>query len=394
MNLLTLSLAGLRDARLTHALNILVLALGIGTVTLLLLFSGSMTDRLVRDARGIDMVVGAKGSPLQLVLSTVFQADIPTGNIDAGEVAVLAHNPMIARAVPLALGDAAHGFRIVGTTPEYLGLYGAHLAAGRVWQAPMEAVLGAQAAQAMRLHLGDQFVGAHGIRGDGEMHTGFPYTVTGILAPTGRVIDRLIMTPVESVWRVHEDEKRPGDPLEVTAVLLQARTPLALVMLPHVINSRTPYQAAVPSFEAARLFSLLGLGLSAFRAMGGVLIVSAGLGMLIALVTRLRERRSELATLRLLGASRGQLFVSVLIEALVLAGIGAVAGIALGHAVAWGLSVYVPSGQALASMSIGWRSSEWSLLAVALGVGVLAAVIPAVTAYRSDVSSALGGAGG
>jgi putative ABC transport system permease protein len=391
MNLVTLSLAGLRDARLTHALNILILAMGVATVTLLLLFSGTATDRLLRDGRGIDMVVGAKGSPLQLVLSTVFQTDIPTGNIDLAELQTLARNPMIRRAVPLALGDATHSFRIVGTTPEYLALYNAHLAAGRVFQQPMEAVLGAQTAQRLHLHVGDQFVGAHGVNGNGELHSAFPYTVTGILAPTGAVIDRLALTPVESVWRVHADEHTAADPAQqITAVLVQARTPLALVMLPYMINLRTPYMAAIPAQQAARLFSLLGFGLAAFRALAWVLIASAGLGMLIALTTRLRERRQELATLRLLGASRSQLFISVLIEALILATLGALLGLALGHAGAWVLSVWFPSGQAMASIEAGWRPTEWGLLALAIGMGLLAAAIPAITAYRSDVSPVLG----
>jgi putative ABC transport system permease protein len=392
MNLFTLSLAGLRDARLTHALNILILAMGIATVTLLLLFSGTATDRLLRDGRGIDMVVGAKGSPLQLVLSTVFQTDIPTGNIDLAEVQTLAHNPMIRRAVPLALGDATHSFRIVGTTPDYVALYNAHLAQGQMFQQPMQAVLGSQVAQSLHLHPNDTFVGAHGVSGNGELHSAFPYTVTGILAPTGAVIDRLVLTPVESVWRVHADEHTAADPAQqVTAVLVQARTPLALIMLPYQINLRTPYMAAIPAQQAARLFSLLGFGLSAFRALAWVLIATAGLGMLIALTTRLRERRGELATLRLLGASRLQLFISVLIEALILATLGALLGLALGHAGAWSLSVWFPSGQAMASIESTWRPSEWGLLALAIAVGLIAAAIPAVTAYRSDVSPVLGG---
>lgn len=391
MNLLTLSLAGLRGARLTHALNILILALGLGTVTLLLLFSSTLTERLTRDTRGIDLVVGAKGSPLQLVLSTVFQADFPTGNIPLEEADAILRNPMVDYGVPMALGDAVASFRIVGTTPDYLRLYDATLTRGRLWQRPLEAVLGAETTRHLRLGIGDTFVSAHGVNDNGDVHRGFPYTVVGILAPTGSVIDRLALTSVESVWKVHENLFRLAPPREVTALLLHVRTPLAIVTLPHQINSQTALQAAVPSFEAARLFSLLGFGLAAFRALAGILIASAGLGILIALVTRMRERRRELAVLRLLGASRGKLFATVLIEAMVLAGIGAAVGLLLGHAAAWALVEWLPSGHALAAMSVGWQPSEWRIPAVALGIGFLAATIPAVTAYRSEVSSALGG---
>lgn len=391
MNLLTLSLAGLRGNGLTHVLNSVVLGLGLGTITLLLLFSGAIGDRVTRDARGIDLVVGAKGSPLQLVLSAVFQADIPTGNIPLAEVDTLLHNPMIDRGAPLALGDAVKGFRIVGTTPAYLDFYGAKLAEGQIWQQPMDAVLGATVAAKLRLHVGDSFVGAHGIAGNGEMHGGSPYHVTGILSPTGSVIDRLAITPVESVWQVHERHHHQDDGArEVTAVLLHAKTPLAIVTLPFQINSQTNYQAASPSIEAARLFSTLGFGLTAVRAFAGILIVSAGLGMLIALTTRLRGRRRELATLRLLGATPRQLFAMVVIEALLLAALGAILGLAFGHAAGWAMDALLPAGDAMTAMDLHARTSEWAIPALALGVGLIAAIIPAVGAYRTDVASALG----
>lgn len=425
MNLATLAITGLRDSRLTHALNILLLALGLGTVVLLILFSGALSDRVKRDAGGIDLVVGAKGSPLQLVLSTVFQTDIPTGNIPLADAQELSGNPLVDKAVPMALGDAVASFRIIGTTPDYLDLFGAKLAEGRLWQQPMEAVLGADVARRLDLRLGDHFVGAHGVTGAGDLHSHFPYLVTGILAPTGSLIDRVVLTPVESVWKVHEghhhdeedmlhlssassagggehgersepgghDERDEHDgheaPREVTALLLRFKTPLAMVTLPHEINARTGLQAAVPSMEIARLFSLVGFGLEVFRALAGILIASAGLGVFVTLYSRFRAREQELAVLRLLGASRPQLFATVLLEALLLSGLGALAGLALGHGAAWILTQALPQGHALANMDLGWRQSEWVVPVLALGVGTVAALVPGITAYRSDVSRAL-----
>jgi len=393
MNLFSLSLAGLRGNRLTHALNIALLGLGLGTVTLLLLVSGAIGDRVLSDARGIDLVVGAKGSPLQLVLSTVFQADIPTGNIPLGESDALLKNPMIDRGAPLALGDAVKGFRIVGTTPDYLDFYGARIAEGRIWHEPMEAVLGAAAARRLNLHVGDSFAGAHGIAGNGETHAAMPYHVTGILGPTGNVVDRLVLTPVESVWQVHEHHHRqdPEAGHEVTAVLLHAKTPLAVISLPFQINSQTNYQAAAPALEAARLFSTLGFGLDTVRAFAGILIVSSGLGMLIALLTRMRERRRELAMLRLLGATPGQLLAMVVIEALLLAALGAVLGLGLGHIAGWAMETFLPAGGAMTALELKARPSEWLIPALALGTGLVAAIVPALAAYRTDVASALAG---
>jgi putative ABC transport system permease protein len=293
--------------------------------------------------------------------------------------------------VPLALGDAVGRFRIVGTTPDYIGLYGAHLATGVLWQHPMQAGLGAEAAAHLHLAIGAQFIGAHGVAGNGMAHKEFPYTVVGILAPTGGVIDRLALTEVESVWEIHAHPGEQSAPREVTAVLLRARTPLALITLAHRINTQTTWQAAVPSFEAARLVSLLGFGVAAFRALAVILIISAGLGMLLALIARMRERRPEFAVLRLLGATRWQLFATVLIEALVLAGVGAVAGLLLGHATAFALASLFSSGESLAVMSLHWQPSEWQIPAAALAVGCLAAIIPAFAAYRNDVAASLGG---
>jgi putative ABC transport system permease protein len=337
------------------------------------------------------------------VLSTVFQADIPTGNIPLAEADALAHNPMIDREVPMSLGDAVKGFRIVGTTQDYLGLYNAKLALGQPAQQPMDAVLGAEVARRLKLGIGDSFVGAHGVAGNGPMHEATPYHVTGILAPTGSVIDRLVVTPLESVWLVHERHHlhpeasgvaadHPETPArEVTAVLLHVRTPLAVVTLPYQINSQTNFQAAVPSIEAARLLSTLGFGLDAVRAFAAILIVSSGLGMLIALTTRMRQRRRELAVLRLLGATPGQLFAMVVIEALLLAGLGAVLGLLFGHIAAWSMQTWLPAGNAIAGMDLRGRSSEWLIPALALGVGLVAALIPALTAYRTNVAQALAG---
>jgi putative ABC transport system permease protein len=291
------------------------------------------------------------------------------------------------------LGDAVKGFRIVGTTPAYLDFYGARLAEGKLWQQPMEAVLGAMTARRLNLHIGDSFVGAHGIAGNGEAHEASPYHVTGILAPTGSVVDRLVLTPVESVWEVHAHHHRAeaGEAREVTAVLLHARTPLAVVSLPFQINSQTNYQAAAPALEAARLFSTLGFGLDTVRAFAGILIASSGLGMLIALLTRMRERRRELAMLRLLGARPGQLFAMVVIEALLLAALGAVLGLVLGHIAAWAMESFLPAGGAMTALELKARPSEWLIPALALGTGLVAAIVPAVAAYRTDVAAALAG---
>lgn len=401
MNLITLSWNYIRAQRLTTALNLLLLALGIATIVILLLFSQQLEERLARDGRGIDLVVGAKGSPIQLILSSVYHLDVPTGNIALRDAQALMQNPAVKKTIPLAMGDSVHGLRIVGTTPAYPAHYGARLAQGRLWSEPMEAVLGASAAQRLGLAVGASFVGAHGIATAGEVHKQYPYTVVGVLAPTGTVLDRLVLTSVESVWIVHEghhERQEEGaahsgetgaDERELTALLIQYRSPLAAATLPRFINSQSALQAAAPAFETARLLTLLGVGFDTLRAFGGLLIFTAGLGVFIALYNALRERRYDLAIMRTLGASRTKLLAHILLEGLLLVLAGTVIGIGLGHAVAQALGFWLKQTQQLELSGWAWVTNELWLFALAFGVGLGAALLPAFQAYRTDIARTL-----
>ena len=204
MNSFLLGARTVRSRPLPAVLTVLLLALGIATVIVVLLFQHELEDRLGRDARGIDLVVGAKGSGLQLVLCAVFHADVPTGNVRLPELRDIARHPMVAGVIPLSLGDAYRGFRIVGTTHGYVGHYGGAIAQGRLWERPMEAVIGSRAARETGLRTGESFLGAHGLGGDSVLlHGEHPYRVVGVLRETGTVLDRLILVDSASVWEVH-----------------------------------------------------------------------------------------------------------------------------------------------------------------------------------------------
>ena len=204
MNSFTLGIRTIGRRPLPAVLTVALLMFGISTVVVVLLFERALEDRLGRDARGVDLVVGAKGSGLQLVLSSVFHIDVPTGNVRLPELREIARHRMVAGVIPLSLGDAYRGFRIVGTTHAYPDLYGARLAQGRLWERSMEAVAGAHAARRTGLRTGDSFVGSHGLEGDSGFHHGeHPYRVVGVLRETGTVLDRLILVNSASVWEVH-----------------------------------------------------------------------------------------------------------------------------------------------------------------------------------------------
>ena len=398
MNLATLSASYLRARPLHTVLSLMLLALGVATIVLLILVVGQLEERMHRDARGIDLVVGAKGSPMQLILSGIYHLDAPTGNIALSSVELLSKNRMVKRVIPLALGDSWKAYRIVGAPKEYVEHYGAKLQSGRLHDKPMEAVLGAEVAASTGVGVGGTFVGAHGIGGEGEEHKDAPYTVVGVLEKSNSVLDRLVLTSIESVWRVHEEHQGPEDAAdrkaleearEVTVLLVQYASPLAAAMLPRQINSQSELQAASPAYETARLFSIVGVGVEALRAFAVVLILAAGLSVFIALYTALEERRYELAVMRTLGASRGKLFGLLITEGAVLALLGALIGVALGHALASALGAWLESQHQYSVTGLEWRPEELWVIAVALGVGLIAALLPAWRAYRTDVSRTL-----
>lgn len=472
MSWLRLALANLLLSPLTSLVNILLMALGTASIALLILAGQQLSETLTRDARGLDLVVGAKGSPAQLILSTVYHADLPPGNIALADARPWAEDSRVSLAAPLALGDSFRGFRIVGTTPEYLELLNASLARGRVWQEPMQAVIGAAVARASGLRLGEYFSGAHGFSGEGRAHDTRPYRVVGILKASGAVVDRLVLTSLESVWtlhghgeaaaaahdsehehelehghedelehgheheheheheredklehrredklehghenelehepeheleggREHDSEHEPGEPaahsgeqpdLEITAMLLRYRTPLAAMSLPREINAVGALQAAAPALEIARLLQLIGLGMDGLRAFAWVLIVTACLSVFAALYGSLSSRRGDLAMLRCLGATRGELFLALLSEGLLLS----VAGITLGYALAHGamglLGAWLEASRGVALSPPLWVDGETALLAALLLVSAISAAIPAYQAYRTDVARTL-----
>ncbi|MEO1118932.1 MAG: ABC transporter permease [Pseudomonadota bacterium] len=477
MSWLRLALANLGLSRLTSAVNVLLMALGTASIVLLLLVGNQLSDTMSRDARGIDLVLGAKGSPVQLVLSAVYHADVPTGNIDLAEAERWAEDPRIANAIPLSLGDSFRGFRIVGTTPAYGALYNAEIANGRWWSGSMEAVVGATAASAAGLEVGSTFAGAHGFTDGGHSHDSALYRVVGVLDRTGSVLDRLVLTSLDSVWDLHEpatstarskaddehdhdehdhedehgdehdhdehadehgdehdhdehgnehdhegehgvehDRDEHGDEhdhegehgdehdhdehdhdahghsdedREITAMLLSYQSPVSAVSLPRQINTTSNLVAAAPAVEVTRVLQLIGVGLDGLRAFAWILIVSAGLSIFAALYGSLRTRRGDIAMLRCLGATRWELFFALLLEGLLLTLMGILLGLLAGHVMVEVLGGWLEQSRGVSFTGLIWLPVETALIAGLLAVGVAAAAIPAIQAYRTDVAKTL-----
>ena len=430
MNLLTLSWKYLSFRPLATGLNVILLAFGLAIITVLLLVQHQFEQKMTRDAAGIDLVVGAKGSPLQLILSSVYHIDFPTGNIKMEEAQRISRSRLVKQVIPLAMGDNVQGLRILGTNHDYLDLYAVKFAAGKAWEKPFEVTLGAESAQILGLKLGDTFSGSHGISVGSHDHDQHAFRVTGILAPSGKVVDRLVLTSIESVWYTHdeaggaepdttaegeevsiaeEEEEGPlaegidphllpvaarGFPIsdqerEVTTLLIRYRNPMAAIQLPRMINSGTSMQAASPAFEMSRLFELLGVGISLLKGLALALVVIAGLSIFIALYNSLKERKYDLAILRTLGASRGQLVALVFLEGISLTILGAIFGIAFGHGF---LALIVEfASQEVVSLVDPWifLAEEGLIFGYALAVGIIASLIPAWSAYQTSIAKQL-----
>ncbi|NBC66256.1 MAG: ABC transporter permease [Bacteroidetes bacterium] len=442
MNLFRLSIAYIRQQMLRTLLNVLLLSLGIGTIVILLLFSYQFEENLNKNAAGIDVVVGSKGSPIQLILSSIFHMDAPTGNISLQEAKTILDNPAVGTAIPLALGDNYRGYRIVGTTKEYADHYQVSLEAGDYWSSNFEVIIGAHVAEEERLSIGSEIISSHGFSSAGHQHSEKPLSVVGILEESNTVIDRLILTGVPTVWAVHdhadeeehehtdednrhehEDEDEThvngqeeheehinqdavelvnGNSMarfafmtpenmeeELTSLLITYTSPIAAAMFPRYVNSETDMQAAAPGFEIARLLNLLGIGLGALRIFGIILILSAALGVFIALYNALKERQYDLAILRTMGGTRSALMSILMLEGLILCISGCLLGFVIGHgAIAILGEAFSQARQVNLSAWILIPSEAWLLL-LAVSIGIISSLIPAVQAYRTDISAIL-----
>lgn len=396
MNLLAIVWAQTTRRPLQTALSLALLALGVATLVFVLVAQAQLMRQATRDVQGIDLVVGAKGSPLQLILAAVYHVDIPTGNVPLAAVDELRSNRYVAQVIPLALGDNYKGFRIVGSEPALIEHYGGRLAAGALWDEPMQAVLGAAVARETALALGARFAGTHGLATDGAVHEDAQYRVVGILAPTGTVLDRLILTDLHSVWLVHEGEATHPEERrlleaerEVTALLVRYATPLAAALLPRQVNAQPALMAAVPATELARLFAVVGVGVEVLRAFGAILMGAALLALFVALMNALEERRYDLAIMRLLGASRARIAALLLIEAWLLAAVALAAGFALALLALYVVGAWLAQARSFALTPLTWTPELALVVASALATATFAALVPAWRASRMDVHAAL-----
>jgi putative ABC transport system permease protein len=294
----------------------LSVALGLTLSTVLWQVQHDVEQHWQKDLSGIDLVVGAKGSSLQLLLAAVLHVDIPSGNIDYKTYDDLSKMPAVKKIIPVSLGDNYATFRIVGTSHDMVDLYHGQLAQGQLWNDKMQIVLGAMVADMTHKAIDDVIAGTHGFAAHGEVHEQFPYKVVGILKPTGTVLDRLILTDTQSVWYIHshpDEDELQSDPKaaqhakEVTAALIQYRSPLVAASLPRLINKETNAQAVSPAMAFNQLWQLIKPVNVLLHLVAIALIVLGYAHLATTMAQQTTSRRQEYGILRALGASRTRL---------------------------------------------------------------------------------------
>jgi len=399
------------NRKFTSTLTILSVALGVGLIYAVLTLREETRKRFEEEGQSFDIVVGAKGSPLQLVLSALYFMDAPTGNIQLADYEAIKKNEDVAAAFPISMGDTYRGFRIVGTITDLFSYTWTNpvsgekrkpfnLAEGRLFEKPMEAVLGSAVARAEQLQLGDSFIGAHGFielpDGVREDHAENPYTVVGILQPSGSPNDRAIFADLASVWDVHAQKHAAPDrhgqgqdaPLEVTAVLVSLQSPTLRFQFVEFVNDTYNAMATIPINQIQNLYaSLLGTAKSVLLAVGYLVVVISAISILIGLYLSILQRRRDLAIMRALGASAYEIVGSVLIEAFLVTLLGVVAGWFVGNIATLAVGLYLTRQYGLTIDVFTMLTNEQIVAFSIVGlVGIIAGIAPAWQAYRTDVA--------
>lgn len=403
---------------LNTLLSIILLTSSVAIITTLILVEKQFEEQFSSNIEDVDLVLGAQGSPLQLILSSVYQVDAPTGNINFDSAKVWMQNPFVEKAIPLAFGDNFRGYKILGTTTDYLEKYKATLAEGKLFEKNFEVVIGSEIAQKLNFKIGDEFFGSHGDAEEGEVHDEFAYKIVGIAKPTGKVVDNLILCTIPSVWQMHhghdenpahgeeghvhvdgEEHQHEADltldepNMEITAVLLKLRNQMAKLTWQRIVPQNTKMQAVSPAFEVNRLFGLFGIGISALQYLAYGIMLISGISIFIALYNTLKERKNEFALMRVNGAKRVQLLTVVMIESILLCVVGFIFGTVLGRVA---ISLLSKSSEADFKMSFNpyeflWEK-EGTLFLLTIFVGFIAALIPAIKAYNLNISKTLANA--
>lgn len=383
-------------------------------------------ERVRSDARqgfaqsvsGVDLVVGARGGGVQLMLYAVFHAGSASHNMRYDSYRALAAHPAVAWAVPLALGDSHRGFPVLGTTADYFAHFrhgdrrALAFAAGRPFagtvEAVFETVIGSEVAAELGYRIGDRITLSHGMAELGPEHADKPFAIVGILAPTGTPVDRTVHVSLEAITAIHLDwaggaplpglaipaeQVRKFDlrPKEITALLVGLKSRTDVFRLQRHINAwrDEPLTAVLPGVALDELWQAVATVERTLFAVSAAVVAVGLAGLVATLLAGLDQRRRELAILRALGAGPGAIFLMLAAEGLLVTTLGTLLGCAL---LAAGLAALAPLAQTQFGIHLAWRmfsANEIALLLSIIVTGLAASLLPGWRAWRMSLADGL-----
>lgn len=425
-----LVLRNLRRRPLASLLTGLSVSLGVGLFATVGSLREASEVGFQRSASMCDMLVGAKGSSLQLTLNALYHMGQSQGNLPYAVYQQLADTPGVLWAVPLAVGDSFRGHRIVGITSNFfddiklIGLKGEEplrFQAGRGFEYSrvefatlkqeladghdqhlsdrhpelFRAVVGIEVARRTGLKVGDRFRPTHGVQGASEEHDDGESEVVGVLAATGTPVDRAILIPIGAYYVLEGHEPAAGmveggarDPRGLSAILMRTKAGFYRTRIYRSVNDRLDAMAVYPSVEVRNLFAILGQGDVILRWITALIVVVALIGVMVAIYNTMGARRREFAVLRALGARRRTILGLVTAESALIALLGGLVGLGLA-----GVLVFAVAGRVREATGVGLSPSfglaEFQLLIAVTLAGAVAGLVPALSAYRTEAAHIL-----
>lgn len=364
---------------------------------------------------GTDLIVGGRTGGLQLLLYSVFRIGNATNNITWASYQDIAKRPEVAWVVPISLGDSHRGFRVLGTTLDYFKHYKyrggqeLRLRDGKVFDDIFDTVIGADVASALGYEVGDKVVIAHGLGAVSFVeHDDKPFRVSGILEKTGTPVDRTVHVSLEAIDAIHIDwqsgaqdtdnpisaddvRKMKLEPKAITAAFIGLNSKLATFKLQRAINEyrEEPLTAIIPGAALQELWGLVGVAESALSAVSAIVVATALLGMVTTILTTLNERRREMAILRSCGARPATILGLLAMEGGVLTFLGVAMGTILLYVALFVLQPLIDRMYGLHLSIAAPKPSEWFTLAAIVLAGFLAALLPALRAYRMSLADGM-----
>ncbi|MEZ8140973.1 peptide ABC transporter permease [Enterovibrio norvegicus FF-33] len=414
MAIFRLAIQSLTNRKATAFLTILTVAISVALLLGVERVRTQAKESFANTISGTDLIVGARSGQVNLLLYSVFRIGNATNNIGWDSVEEIQRHPSVAWSIPISLGDSHRGFRVVGTTGDYFTHYKygnkqpLTFTQGLPFNGLFDTVIGAEVAEKLEYKLGDDIVIAHGLADRKfSRHDNLPFTITGILAPTGTPVDRSVHVSLPAIEAIHigwESGARMGvgvsaegidpdklQPEQITALLVGLKSKIQTFALLRTINEykREPLTAIMPGIALHELWGLMSVAEQALLVVSGFVVVAGLLGMLSSLLTSLNERRREMAILRAMGARPAHIFALLISEAVCLTLLGIMLGIASVFAVITIAAPFVLSQYGLQLSATLLNSREWMLMGIVLVAGLLVGVLPALRAYRQSLSDGM-----